>query len=231
MDTNSSIKVSDMKDDDNPCDSDTESHRPSLLGHNQEHEQKKEDCDMQLSPGAALVQDEVDILVKDPLWYGVFTPHKSETPQQFLQHLLEKIYRISKIQVLKAPNKATFFLSIVLCDDAFIKDLNKTHRGFDKATNCLSFPSGENLFEDSRGRPQMLGEIFLARETLVREAQVQEKPVLNHFIHLVLHSLLHLYGFDHEGVEEAEIMEALEVKILHEFFGIENPYKNTNTSN
>jgi probable rRNA maturation factor len=68
-----------------------------------------------------------------------------------------------------------------------------------------------------------LGDIAISLETIVREAKEQGKTVNDHLTHMVVHGVLHLLGYDHEHDEEAEIMEALEIKILKQL-GITNPY-------
>lgn len=118
-------------------------------------------------------------------------------------------------------------LSVVLTDDAHIRELNRTWRGKDKATNVLSFPAGEQheaeISDDYADPPLLLGDIVVARETLVREAEEETKSVANHFTHLLVHGFVHLMGYDHEDDAEAEEMEALEAEILAHL-GIANPY-------
>jgi probable rRNA maturation factor len=105
-------------------------------------------------------------------------------------------------------------VSILLTDDDHIQHLNKNFRDIDKPTNVLSFPDDEDGY---------LGDIAVAYETLVREAIEQDKPFHHHFIHMLIHGVLHLKGYDHETDSEAEEMESLEVKILADI-GIKNPY-------
>ncbi len=118
-------------------------------------------------------------------------------------------------------------LSLVLTDDAHIRDLNRTWRGKDKATNVLSFPAGEHheaeVSDDYADPPMLLGDIVIARETLVREAEEEGKSRQDHFTHLLVHGFVHLMGYDHEDDAEAEEMEALEAEILAHL-GIANPY-------
>ena len=84
----------------------------------------------------------------------------------------------------------------------------------DKATNVLSFPDGEQ---------SRLGDLILAYETCVHEAHRDDKALQDHYLHLILHGLLHLLGFDHTTSEEAEEMEALERGVLASL-GIPDPY-------
>ncbi|MER8481061.1 rRNA maturation RNase YbeY [Mesorhizobium sp. M1322] len=112
-------------------------------------------------------------------------------------------------------------LSIVFSDDVHIRSLNAGWRGKDKPTNVLSFPA----FPLAKGGPlsPMLGDIVLAAETVAREAALEDKPVENHIIHLVIHGLLHLLGYDHETDAEAEEMEAVERAALARL-AIPDPY-------
>jgi len=74
-----------------------------------------------------------------------------------------------------------------------------------------------------RGRARMLGDIILARQTLVREAKSEGKKLAHHYQHLLVHGTLHLLGYDHLVDDEAEEMEAREVKILAKL-GVPDPY-------
>ncbi len=105
-------------------------------------------------------------------------------------------------------------LSLVLCDDAFIRDLNQRWRGKDKATNVLSFPAAD---------PAMLGDIVVAYETCVREAEDEGRPLADHLSHMIVHGVFHLVGFDHEDDADAEEMEQREAQALARL-GIASPY-------
>ena len=114
-----------------------------------------------------------------------------------------------------------FEASVMLADDAQIRELNRTWRGKDKPTNVLSFPAPE---QPGANGPRHLGDIALAYETLVRESEEESKELSHHFAHLIVHGVLHLLGYDHEVESEAEIMEGLEVKALATL-GIADPYR------
>jgi probable rRNA maturation factor len=114
-----------------------------------------------------------------------------------------------------------FEVSVMLTDDAHIQELNRIWRSKDKPTNVLSFPAPE---QPGATGPRHLGDIALAYETLVREAEEESKDLAHHFAHLIVHGVLHLLGYDHEVEAEAEIMEALEVKALATL-GIADPYR------
>jgi probable rRNA maturation factor len=111
-------------------------------------------------------------------------------------------------------------VSVLLADDPTIRALNRDWRGFDKATNVLSFPAAGQV----PGSLKLLGDIAIAYETLAREADEEGKPFLHHLAHLVVHGYLHLMGYDHEGDSEAEAMEALEREIL-KTLRVADPYR------
>ncbi len=100
---------------------------------------------------------------------------------------------------------------ILLTDDDSVRTLNRDFRQKDYATNVLSFPSPRNPEANPEGQ---IGDIALAYGVCAREAAEQGKPLAHHLQHLVAHGVLHLLGYDHEGDDEAEAMEALEREIL-----------------
>ncbi len=111
-------------------------------------------------------------------------------------------------------------LSLLFADDAVVRDLNRNWRDQDKSTNVLSFPGGD---ESGPVYGPMLGDIVFAFETVGREAEEGEMPFENHLSHLIVHGILHLFGYDHQIEEDAEVMEALERRILAKL-NIPDPY-------
>lgn len=110
-------------------------------------------------------------------------------------------------------------LCIRIVDAAESQRLNSEFRGIDKPTNVLSFP-----FEAPPGIPvNILGDLAICSEVMQREAKEQGKLEEHHWAHLVIHGVLHLLGFDHIKNVDAEVMEALETKLLAHL-GISDPY-------
>lgn len=105
--------------------------------------------------------------------------------------------------------------------------LNQDYRGKAYATNILSFPFEAPSIEliDTLDLAEFshLGDLVICESVLKQEAQQQNKTLLQHWAHLLVHGVLHLQGFDHISDNEAEIMESLEIKIL-EKLGFTNPY-------
>jgi len=115
-------------------------------------------------------------------------------------------------------------LAVMLTDDAGIRTLNRNWRGIDKPTNVLSFPARPPAgARGSDAAPRMLGDIAIAYQTTRREADDEQKPFAHHLSHLAVHGFLHLIGYDHENDQDAETMEALELRILARL-GIPDPY-------
>lgn len=111
-------------------------------------------------------------------------------------------------------------LSLLMTDDKRIRTVNRDWRGFDKATNVLSFPAAP---PERIAASPVLGDIVLAYETVLREAESEGKSPGDHLSHLVIHGLLHLLGEDHETESEAIRMEGLEIAALARL-GIADPY-------
>lgn len=112
-------------------------------------------------------------------------------------------------------------VSLLFTDDQTMRGINAQWRGMDKPTNVLSFPAFP--MRPGMAPKSLLGDIVLAFETVKREAVEEAKPFENHLSHLIAHGLLHLFGYDHETGGDAEIMEALERKILARL-AIPDPY-------
>jgi probable rRNA maturation factor len=113
-------------------------------------------------------------------------------------------------------------ISLLAADDARIRDLNAVYRGKDAPTNVLSWPS-EDPGPPLPGERRFLGDLALAYETCMREAETAGLALRDHVAHLVVHGVLHLLGMDHEAEVAAAEMEGLETKILARM-GIANPY-------
>ena len=110
-------------------------------------------------------------------------------------------------------------IAVMLVDDEAMRGLNRQWRGQDKPTNVLSFPAAP-----IPGTPgaSHLGDIAVAFETTAREAAAEEKTLAQHLAHLTVHGYLHLLGYDHENVKDAEAMERTETAILARL-GIPDP--------
>ena len=148
----------------------------------------------------------VDLAIENPSW----------TALGDLQSLAERAAEAALQEAGFAP-EVGMELSCLLSDDASIRELNARWRDMDKPTNVLSFPA------TGPGAELLLGDVVLAFETVAREALAENKPMRDHVVHLIVHGVLHLLGHDHEDHDEADTMEALEIRALHRL-GFANPY-------
>lgn len=127
-----------------------------------------------------------------------------------------------------AANEAMIEIAVRLTDDAEVHQLNAQYRQKDKPTNVLSFPMIEpdlieSLTQNSDDGEVLLGDIILAHGVCAREAEEKGISVAQHATHLIVHGVLHLLGYDHQGDSEAEAMESMERAAL-ETLGIPDPY-------
>ena len=118
-------------------------------------------------------------------------------------------------------------LGVVLADDSFVRTLNRTYRGQDRATDVLSFPIHE---QPSRAQPQaeqplVLGDVVLARETVQRDSASAGVGLAHRVSHLVVHGVFHLLGHDHDEPVAERRMRALESQTLLAL-GLCDPYVN-----
>ena len=97
--------------------------------------------------------------------------------------------------------------------------LNQQFRQIDKPTNVLSFPADLPDFIEA----PYLGDIVICATIIEQEAKAQNKGVDDHWAHMLVHGVLHLKGYDHISDDEAEQMEALEIKLLKQI-NVANPY-------
>ena len=98
--------------------------------------------------------------------------------------------------------------------------LNNRFRKKNVATNVLSFPAD---LPESLNFP-LLGDLAICAQVVAREADEQNKDLVAHWAHIVIHGSLHLIGFDHEDDVDAKKMEKMETKILSEFY-FPSPYE------
>ncbi len=122
--------------------------------------------------------------------------------------------------------RGTYVITVALTDDRQQKALNHQFRGINKPTNVLSFPqfSPRALAKIKPGSALVpLGDISLAYQYIVYEATTDHKILCNHIIHLVIHGILHILGYNHETARQAAAMETLE-RIILDAMQIPDPY-------
>ena len=167
-----------------------------------------------------------DTIVEDPRW-----------EEAGLETLAERAARAALTALDLSPEG--YEIAVLGCDDARIADLNAEFRGKPAPTNVLSWPA-EDLAPDDEGAtpepapegdpedPHALGDLAIAFDTCLREAEAGGLAFDAHVTHLVLHGVLHLLGYDHVRDGDARLMERLEADILLKL-GIDDPYARGDT--
>jgi len=133
---------------------------------------------------------------------------------------VEKTVQYLRAQGLEFPEVE---LAIIIVDEIEIEQLNTEYRQQPKATNVLSFPFETPELFLPHQQVKILGDVFICAPIIEIEAQQQNKKLTEHWAHMLVHGVLHLFGFDHENSDDAEKMEDLEINILNTF-GYKNPY-------
>jgi len=117
-------------------------------------------------------------------------------------------------------------MTLLLTTDRAVHKLNHDYRGMDKPTNVLSFPQYERreLVKLGKGEQEVYaGDIAVAYQYVVREAKAEKKELLDHVTHLLIHGILHLFGFDHDTDGKAARMEKMERELMASL-GLLDPY-------
>ena len=110
-------------------------------------------------------------------------------------------------------------VNLKITDIDEITHLNNTYRAKNKSTNVLSFVNDDVSKEITNN----LGDIAICYEYVDKEAKDEGKNLDDHLIHMLVHGLYHILGYDHENNEGASVMEAKEINKLKEL-NIKNPY-------
>jgi len=158
----------------------------------------------------------VDVAVQDERWFDV-----DGDPTAAVESTVRAV-----IGTVGLGFGAAFEISVVLGDDGLVQGLNRDFRKQDRPTNVLSFSltEGEGApLSRNPGEPVLLGDVVLAFDTVTQEAREQSKSFRDHTLHLVVHGVLHLMGYDHLTEAEARVMERMEQQVLADL-GIADPY-------
>ena len=109
-------------------------------------------------------------------------------------------------------------LSIVLTDEARLRELNREYLGIDAPTDVLSFPASET---DPQTGTRYLGDILISVPRARSQAEAAGHPLESEIQLLVVHGVLHLLGYDHAGPDEKAHMWKVQAQIL-ESLGLGN---------
>lgn len=145
-----------------------------------------------------------------------------------IQQVTEKS-RVPKASLLRrwantalSGNKKSVEMTVRIVGVEEMTELNQMYRQKQGPTNVLSFPF--EAPEDIQLETDILGDIVICADVVNREADTQQKQQDAHWAHMIVHGVFHLLGYDHETDDEADEMEALEIKMMRKL-GFPNPYE------
>lgn len=162
---------------------------------------------------------QIEVLTEEPRWLAAGLPRLAE--------------RACLAALAEFELEGAYEISLMGCDDARLAELNAEFRNKPTPTNVLSWPSEERSaalpgmsprLPDGEPHELDLGDIAIAFETCIREAEEARRSFDDHVTHLLVHGTLHLLGFDHIYDPDAALMEGLETRILAKL-GISDPYR------
>jgi len=108
--------------------------------------------------------------------------------------------------ILNALDSPESELSVLIVNDQLIAELNSEYLHRKGPTNVIAFPMQEGEFTGIN--PNLLGDVVISIDTAEKEGRGAGIPTEERFDELLVHGILHLFGYDHEGNEdEAQIME------------------------
>lgn len=140
------------------------------------------------------------------------------------KNLLEKMTNAISFCIMQLLPELKINVGLIICDNEYIKNLNKKYRNKDSITDVLSFPLLDNtsagnivftnLDIDPKTDEIMLGDIIISFERAQAQAQEFEHSLEREMSYLAIHSMLHLVGYRHENENDKKIMRDIEKSIL-----------------
>ncbi len=130
-----------------------------------------------------------------------------------------KLLKLAANTTLRAAGQAEAELTVVLADDALLRELNLRYLGIDEPTDVLSFPAGEGASE--RSESYYLGDVVIGLPVAKRQASAGGHSVEAELALLTVHGVLHLLGHDHADDDGRRRMWAIQKKVLGELGYVE----------
>ncbi|UTC65852.1 MULTISPECIES: rRNA maturation RNase YbeY [unclassified Treponema] len=122
--------------------------------------------------------------------------------------------------VLNDLNLDNWDISLLFCDDGFIRNLNKQYRNIDSPTDVLSFEQGDEYFDDEGEKRFMAGDIVISLDSLNFNAEEFNVGIDEELKRLIVHGILHLNGMDHSDNSPEQEMLKFQEKLLGQYKNI-----------
>jgi probable rRNA maturation factor len=147
------------------------------------------------------------------------TPTETRQMEKWFSMAGEVFQFLVKKKIIPAPKLEELHVSLLICGDARIRELNREHRNKDKITDVLSFPAHEDMRKTLlKDKTLFLGDLAICHQQTKRQARKFDIRYMDEFIHLFFHGMIHLLGYDHEiSVKEEKLMEKWEQEALKKF--------------
>lgn len=157
---------------------------------------------------------ELGIITEEKAWQSVSSINKKS-----ISHIFKEV-----LSHFPAFQNSTIEVALLLTNNAQMQKLNLEFLKKDKPTNVLSFPDSDLNKNDLPNEDYVyIGDIALGFETVKHEAEAEGISIYDHFVHLLIHGILHLLGYDHIIEKDETEMKELEVYFLKKF-AIRSPY-------
>ncbi len=126
---------------------------------------------------------------------------------------------IKLLNEIAAERHLSGVINLKLVDDKTIQALNDTYSGNDYATDVLTFSYIESMESKNQvlnHEPDELGDMLISIETAQRQADVAGTTLADELATLVLHGVLHIFGYDHAEPRDREAMDLLQSELLQQ---------------
>lgn len=133
-------------------------------------------------------------------------PHKLSLAVQYATAATDVPTRAQFRRWFRRALQRDVSVTLRVVDELEGRELNKSYRGKDYATNVLTF-----VYDDAG---HLSGDVVICAPVVAQEAAAQHKGLPAHYAHLTIHAALHLQGYDHDTDAEAQEMEALETALM-----------------
>ncbi len=139
----------------------------------------------------------------------VYTENLCDAP--VTEYTLKQMKKVTRETVAEEYPDHKFEVNLTICDNEYIREINREYRDIDRETDVLSFPM---MDFDTPDTTVMLGDIIISYEKAVSQAEEYGHSLKRELCFLCCHSALHLLGYDHETENERNEMEQKQKEIL-----------------